>query len=304
MVVSAATVTLSGAIGLTTTLTATSPHLVIAKAGATLSGGGALDLTNHASNAIKGAMSTAVLTNGDRIAGAGALSGLVLVNQAGGVIDGDLATALTIDTGASTVKNAGLIENAGAGGTTILSAMANSGTLMVTTGTLAVAGAVTGAGTVRITGGTAAFGAAFGENVTFTKGVGVLELADSQGYTGRISGFANTAVTSLDLDDIAFTSGVTKATYSGAAASGTLTVTDGTHTARIKLTGNYTASTFTVASDGHGGTTVVDPAKAPAAAAPLAAAIAVFGPHAAAGAATHAQAPSRLAPLVARISSA
>jgi hypothetical protein len=38
-----------------------------------------------------------------------------------------------------------------------------------------------------------------------------------------------------------------------------LTVTDGTHTAKIALLGNYTASTFTLSDDGHGGTKVVDP---------------------------------------------
>jgi hypothetical protein len=38
-----------------------------------------------------------------------------------------------------------------------------------------------------------------------------------------------------------------------------LTVTDGTDTAHIHLSGNYLSSTFTVSSDGHGGTSVVDP---------------------------------------------
>ena len=39
-----------------------------------------------------------------------------------------------------------------------------------------------------------------------------------------------------------------------------LTVTDGTHTAHINLKGDYRTSTFIVASDGHGGTLVHDPA--------------------------------------------
>ena len=56
-------------------------------------------------------------------------------------------------------------------------------------------------------------------------------------------------------------SGSTKATYSGTTSSGTLTVTDGTHTAHIKLTGDYTASTFVAAGDGHGGTLIHDPTK-------------------------------------------
>src|SRR6516165_3460407 len=48
-------------------------------------------------------------------------------------------------------------------------------------------------------------------------------------------------------------------TYSGTASGGTLTVTDGSHTANIALLGNYIASTFVTSSDGHGGTNVVDP---------------------------------------------
>jgi hypothetical protein len=93
----------------------------------------------------------------------------------------------------------------------------------------------------------------FTEAVTFTGTTGVLELAHSQTYSGTISGFSTTGGTSLDLADIAFVSS-TKATFSGTSASGVLTVTDGTHTAHINLTGNYTASTFTASSDGNGGT--------------------------------------------------
>jgi hypothetical protein len=86
----------------------------------------------------------------------------------------------------------------------------------------------------------------------------VLELAQSQGYTGAITGFSKTNSTSLDLVDISFVSS-TEATFSGTSKSGVLTVTDGTHTAHITLVGNYTKSTFVASSDGHLGTIVVDP---------------------------------------------
>jgi hypothetical protein len=36
-------------------------------------------------------------------------------------------------------------------------------------------------------------------------------------------------------------------------------VSDGTHTASIALLGNYSLANFTVSSDGHGGTDLVDP---------------------------------------------
>ena len=44
-----------------------------------------------------------------------------------------------------------------------------------------------------------------------------------------------------------------------------LKVTDGVHTARITLIGDYTASTFVAASDGHGGVMIHDPAAGAAA---------------------------------------
>ena len=257
--------TLSGAITLTGALTVTSPNLAIATAGATLSGGGSLNLTNLASNAIKGVTSTATLTNLDKITGAGTISGLVLVNQAGGSINGNQTTALTLDTGANTIANAGLIENVGAGGTQIISAVNNTGTLMVTKGVLTAGAAVSGSGVVKIAGGVADFAAAFSENVSFTSTTGVLELANSQAYTGQVTGFSKTKephrwICSMR---IAF-SGSTKASFSGTTASGVLTVTDGVHTSKITLLGNYTChSTFNVSSDGHGGTTVVDPTAAP-----------------------------------------
>jgi hypothetical protein len=50
------------------------------------------------------------------------------------------------------------------------------------------------------------------------------------------------------------------ASYAGDASGGTLSVIDSAHSANIALLGNYLASTFTAASDGHGGTAVSDPA--------------------------------------------
>jgi len=139
--------------------------------------------------------------------------------------------------------------------------VANTGTIDVVSGALAFDGAVTGAGKVDIGAGRADFASTFSEDVSFTSGLaGGLQLAHSVAYTGTISGFSATGTDFLDLLDIAFVKGTTKATYSGTKAGGTLTVTDGVHTANIMLRGNYTQSTFTIAADGHGGTRVIDPA--------------------------------------------
>ena len=109
-----------------------------------------------------------------------------------------------------------------------------------------------------------------------------------QGYTGTISGFSLTGGTSLDLRDIGFVS-PTEAVFSGTASGGTLTVSDGTHTARITLAGDYTGSTFTASSDSHGGVIIVDP-PATASAHDFVAAMAGLNASAA-GSASPAQAP-------------
>ncbi len=278
MVVNGAAVSLSGTINLTKTLDATSPTVTIAAAGVTLSGKGTLYL-NAATSIIKGATTATMLTNlDDRIIGTGQLGDgqLKLVN--GGTIDGSLTTALTINTGANAVANTGVIECTNTGGTTITGAVINTGTITVTKGTLRVKGAVTGTGTVRIGGGTADFGGTFTQNVDFYSTTGVLELARSATYTGQITGLSTTGKSSLDLLDITFGSKTT-ATFSGSSTSGVLTVTDGTHTAKITLEGAYLGHTFTASSDGHGGTTVVDPSlpKSGGHVSPLVAAMAGFG---------------------------
>jgi len=161
-------------------------------------------------------------------------------------------------TGKNSIANAGLIETTGAGNLTLAGALTNNGTVAANGGTLVAGGSITGSGAFDIGGGTLDVTVAFAHNVTFTATAGVLELSQSQGYTGTITGFSKTGGTSLDLSDIGFVSSA-EATYSGTKTGGVLTVTDGTHTARISLKGNYLTSTFIASSDGHGGTDVVDP---------------------------------------------
>jgi hypothetical protein len=80
----------------------------------------------------------------------------------------------------------------------------------------------------------------------------------------------------LDLANIAYISGTTTLSWtqltSGANASGTLTVTDGTPqtTANITLLGQYVVGQFHtgLGNDGQGGTLVTDPPLAAASATP------------------------------------
>ena len=290
--ITGAGVTLAGTIANSGAITATTTSLTVAAAGATLSGGGHLTLTGAATNKLLGATATATLTNvNDLIQGGGQLGDgkMRLVNDAAGKITGDAAAALVINTGTAAIANAGTITAAGGGGVQIKSAVVNNGTLSVTAGTLIVSGAVAGTGKATIAGGTADFASTFSQNVAFTGTTGVLELAKSQTYGGSISGFSHTGTTSLDLRDIAFAS-ASEAKFSGTTAGGTLTVSDGTHTAKIKLVGDYTHASFTASSDGHGGTKVVDP-TAPSARHFVAAMAAMAAPAGGSASPTHDWAP-------------
>jgi hypothetical protein len=274
-------VTLSGEIDLTHTLEATTANLVVGSGGATLQGGGTVVLSNRSSNRVYGQTDPATLTNvDDRLYGAGQFGDgeMALVNDAAGLIDGDDATALVIDTGTATIQNAGIIDSTFTGGTTIESPIDNTFLLAARgAGTLTLAGAVTGDGEVRISGATVDVESSFNQDVDFSGSTGTVEFAHSQSYTGTIIGFSESGGTSLDLADIPYISGTTSWGYSGTTASGVLTVKEGSAVASIKLQGDYLSSTFTLSSDGHGGTGVVDPA-APTWTARFASAMAAFAP--------------------------
>ncbi len=259
VIVNSGTVTVNG------TTAATS--LTVGAAGVTLSGGGTIVISRFAGNRIDGGTTASALTNvDDKISGAGVIgdANLTLINGAGGIINGNLGAGLTIDTGANTIQNAGKIAAGAAGGATVKSAVHNTGLLWAGLADFTVDGAVTGSGTAWVNAARLDFRSTFGENVAFganLAAIAVLELADSQGYGGTLTGFSKTGGSALDLDDIAF-NGSTTATYAGTTASGVLTVSDGAHAANIHLMGNYTKSAFIVSSDGHGGTSVSDPAAA------------------------------------------
>ena len=95
-------------------------------------------------------------------------------------------------------------------------------------------------------------------NVTLEGGsTGTLTLDASTQFVGTVPGLAPS---SLDLSDVDFGAGSTLgyAPNSGN-TGGVLTVSDGVHTAKIALLGQYAASSFVTASDGHGGTLITDP---------------------------------------------
>src|SRR6516164_6909809 len=85
---------------------------------------------------------------------------------------------------------------------------------------------------------------------------------DSGGHvSGTISGFH--LGDEIDLRGLAYNSGSSLVSWtqktSGANASGTLTIKEGTQSQSFTLIGTYTTSNFSATSDGHGGTLVTDP---------------------------------------------
>jgi hypothetical protein len=244
---------LKGAIDNTGTFSITSynPSQLIMAANTTLSGGGAVTLnegTYAASNQVYGATAATTLTNVDNtISGAGQLGAgqLTLVNDASGVIDATgTSHALVVNPGAGTVSNAGLMEATASAGLSIQSAITNTGNLQANGGNVAVSGAITGAGTDTIEGSsTFEAGAADSNNVTFAAGsTGVLKLDQSQSYTGVITGLATGKT--IDLANISFSTA-----HIVSYAGNVLTVTDGTTTATLALSGAYQQGNFQLSAD-------------------------------------------------------
>jgi hypothetical protein len=130
----------------------------------------------------------------------------------------------------------------------------NGDGVLVTSGSGSAAGAgtlVIGAGaSVELTG-------AYSGTITFAGATGTLKIDNSASFSGKIGGqLAKGDV--IDLADVTAGTGATIG-YSGNNSPGTLTVSDGTHTDSIALLGNYSLANFTASSDGHGGTSVIDP---------------------------------------------
>jgi hypothetical protein len=101
-------------------------------------------------------------------------------------------------------------------------------------------------------------------SVTFKGATGTLSLDHSSTFSGQVFGLTGNGIVAnsdvIDLEDVVFTS----ATESYSVTTGILTVGDTKgHVAHVSLVGDYTNSTFTLFSDGNGGTLVVDPPVTP-----------------------------------------
>ena len=254
----------SGTVELSSTGDTTS--LEIIQHGLVLNGAGHVVLSDSSENQIFGTGTDVTLTNVDNIiSGAGqfGVGELNLVNE--GTINASGTHALVIDTGANAVINSGTLEASNSGGLLITGDLVNSGLIWANNGNVDVIGNVTGNGTALIEGAALLeFGGASDAQVTFgDNSLGTLKLDHSVDFNGMIFGLKSGE--KIDLSDINFGTGVTSIyTANGSGSGGTLTVTDGTHTANIALSGTQAVQGYSVASDGHAGTVITfDPLEVP-----------------------------------------
>ncbi|MBR0717254.1 S-layer family protein [Bradyrhizobium liaoningense] len=232
--------------------------LQLVEHGILLEGGGQVILSDNSENTVNGAASDVTLTNVDNtIAGAGHLGAgtMILVNQ--GTIVATGANVLEIDTGGNTVVNSGTLEATGSGGLVIDSNVDNSGLLWAHGANITLNGSVSGSGTALMDGvATFEFGAASSANVALeAAATGTIVLHDSFDFSGIVSGFDGDD--HLDLLDVAFGAGTTASYIANQAGTGgTLSVTDGVHTANITLLGQYDPAGFQAEADKNTGTLI------------------------------------------------
>ncbi|MBV9559680.1 MAG: VCBS domain-containing protein [Bradyrhizobium sp.] len=195
--------------------------------------------------------------------------GTILV---GGTVKVDAGHALALDNvdvlggGGNTLVNGGTIYAQNSSELNGFGSVVNNGTIEVKSGSLEIGENVTstgnGAGMFKIAAGTTlAFdsGVASSETIDFESNTGKLVLHDSRDFKGTIKDFTGNgdpnSSDQIDLADVKFDPIKLTKSYS----NHILTVSDGIHTAKLHLDGNYQLANFKFMSDGHGGTLIIDP---------------------------------------------
>lgn len=256
--------------------------------GSSFSGFGAVIVVPGAEWTLAGsaALGTAGLRNGGTLTVAGTLTTGGSVTNSGTLIDEgaivlDLATASNLTNGAGAIidlagdfgigvsgsgsggsfANSGTVEKtAGSGTAVIAEGVSNKGTLAVTSGTLDVTGAVSASGIVSI-----------GKDSTF-------ELGGSMSNTGRVdfvgadsslvleaaTAFKATIVDFAAGDSLTLTQFGTGTSIAFSTATDTLTVTNGSLVANVKLFGTYVAAGFHDSSSAAGTVITYVPPPQPA----------------------------------------
>jgi hypothetical protein len=121
----------------------------------------------------------------------------------------------------------------------------------------------TSGGTLTVTNGTSSVALKLLGNYTTASwtlskdSTGGTRVVDPPSLTANANG---SAAAGIDLSDISFGANTTLAySVNSDNTGGSLTVSDGFHAQSVALLGQYMASSFVMASDGHGGTLITDP---------------------------------------------
>ena len=138
-----------------------------------------------------------------------------------------------------------------------------TGTIEVSQSALELTGAVSGTGLFTIdNGATLQFDGSVtsGTTAAFLGASGTLIIEQPSSFDSHISGISGSGDV-LDLKGFDAANTTATPTFNSGTDTTTLIVTDSAHALSVSLTldGDYSNSTFTATSDGHGGTDVVDP---------------------------------------------
>jgi autotransporter passenger strand-loop-strand repeat protein len=206
-----------------------------------------------------------VISSGGEAIAAFVSSGGEVVVSAGGTLRSAFVGSDTYYTTAAIPGGTVIVLS---GGTTIGDEIASGGREIISSGGHAAQDISLLGGTLEVASGGLADYVEFGliSGQEDYDGASTLVLDASTSFHGVVAGFGNhdmplqiSAPDQIDLADIAYGAVTSKKgplTYSGGLLGGTLTVTDGVHTANIALLGQYTASEFALSNDGHGGTLI------------------------------------------------
>ena len=196
---------------------------------------------------VAGDLSSGPATLGDA---AGDLAQLMIASTGSWDILGDSGIGLG-NSPSSLISNSGLFEKTdGSGTSAIAPQLVNTGSVLLSSGTLDLEGAVSENGTDTISdGSTLEFGSTVGGGQTVDFSGGALDLLDPQGFSGKIAGFA-----SPDTVQLAGDWTLSHFSETGNGMMGNLTLSSGGTTDTFHFLGDYTASDFSIAS---GATTII-----------------------------------------------
>ena len=244
----------SGAINAFGTIAIAGP--MTGKGTAEIGGGGELEFGAASAASVTFANTSGELILDDSRAYTGTISGFADNTQSIDLADIDEATAVPTFSGTTLTVTDGFgdVAKLKLGGKHTLASFALSndgggGTLITDPSIDKSAHVIADGATLEIVDGATG-------KVTFAGPTGTLQIDTTWSFAGKVAGFG--AQDRIDLADVAFGAQTTLGYARSGSAAAKLTVSDGIHTANIALLGQYMASSFAAASDGHGGTLITE----------------------------------------------